>query len=57
VAIIPNSVIAKSKLGECSTPTKITGQHPHQTGALADPRRGLQLLKEVLRQHAHSADT
>jgi len=47
VAIIPNSVIAKTKLVNCSTPDQDPRrQHPGQIGALADPRRGCNLLKE-----------
>jgi small-conductance mechanosensitive channel/CRP-like cAMP-binding protein len=54
VAIIPNSVIAKSKLVNCSTPTKIHGAsirvkfQPSLT-----PAAGCNLLKEVLLGSAH----
>src|SRR5260370_41644660 len=53
-AIIPNSVIAKSKLVNCSTPTKNHGAsirvkwEPSLT-----PAAGRNLLKEVLRSSTH----
>src|ERR1700678_4706894 len=54
VAIIPNSVIAKSKLVNCSTPTKNHGTsiRVKLEPSLA-PAAGLNLLKEVLLSSTH----
>jgi small-conductance mechanosensitive channel/CRP-like cAMP-binding protein len=54
VAIIPNSVIAKSKLVNCSTPTKIHGTsiRVKLTPSLT-PAAGRNLLKEVLLGSTH----
>jgi small-conductance mechanosensitive channel len=54
VAIIPNSVIAKSKLVNCSTPTKMHGANIRVKLDLSlSPAAGCNLLKEVLLSSAH----
>ncbi len=54
VAIIPNSVIAKSKLVNCSTPTKIQGASIHvKLEPSLTPAAGCALLKEVLLSSTH----
>jgi small-conductance mechanosensitive channel/CRP-like cAMP-binding protein len=54
VAIIPNSVIAKSKLVNCSTPTKIHGAAIRiKLEPLLTPAAGCNLLKEVLLGSTH----
>src|SRR6204780_4386660 len=54
VAIIPNSVIAKSKLVNCSTPTKIHGASIRvKLEPSLTPAAGCELLKEVLLGSTH----
>jgi len=54
VAIIPNSVIAKSKLVNCSTPTKIHGTSIRiKLAPSLTPAAGRNLLKEVLLSSTH----
>jgi small-conductance mechanosensitive channel/CRP-like cAMP-binding protein len=54
VAIIPNSVIAKSKLVNCSTPTKIHGASIRvKLEPSLTPAAGCNLLKEVLLGSTH----
>jgi small-conductance mechanosensitive channel len=54
VAIIPNSVIAKSKLVNCSTPTKIHGASIRvKLEPSLTPIAGCNLLKEVLLGSTH----
>jgi len=54
VAIIPNSVIAKSKLVNCSTPTKIHGASIRvRLEPSLTPGAGCNLLKEVLLGSTH----
>jgi small-conductance mechanosensitive channel/CRP-like cAMP-binding protein len=54
VAIIPNSVIAKSKLVNCSTPTKIHGASIRiRLEPSLTPATGCNLLKEVLLGSTH----
>jgi small-conductance mechanosensitive channel/CRP-like cAMP-binding protein len=54
VAIIPNSVIAKSKLVNCSTPTKIHGSSIRvKLEPSLTPAAGCNLLKEVLLGSTH----
>jgi len=54
VAIIPNSVIAKSKLVNCSTPTKIHRASIHvKLEPSLTPAAGCTLLKEVLLSSTH----
>jgi CRP-like cAMP-binding protein len=54
VAIIPNSVIAKSKLVNCSTPTKIHGASIRvKLEPSLTPAAGRNLLKEVLLGSTH----
>jgi CRP-like cAMP-binding protein len=54
VAIIPNSVIAKSKLVNCSTPTKIHGASIRiKLEPSLTPAAGCNLLKEVLLSSTH----
>jgi small-conductance mechanosensitive channel/CRP-like cAMP-binding protein len=54
VAIIPNSVIAKSKLVNCSTPTKIHGASIRiRLEPSLTPAAGCHLLKEVLLGSTH----
>src|SRR5882762_2983879 len=54
VAIIPNSVIAKSKLVNCSTPTKTHGASIHvKLEPSLTPAAGCNLLKEVLLGSTH----
>jgi small-conductance mechanosensitive channel/CRP-like cAMP-binding protein len=54
VAIIPNSVIAKSKLINCSTPTKIHGASIRvKLEPSLTPAAGCNLLKEVLLGTTH----
>ena len=54
VAIIPNSVIAKSKLVNCSTPTKIHGASIRVKLELSlTPAAGRNLLNEVLLSSTH----
>src|ERR1700704_170537 len=54
VAIIPNSVIAKSKLVNCSTPTKIHGASIRvRLEPSLTPAAGCNLLKEVLLGTTH----
>jgi small-conductance mechanosensitive channel/CRP-like cAMP-binding protein len=54
VAIIPNSVIAKSKLVNCSTPTKIHGASIRvKLEPALTPAAGCDLLKEVLLGSTH----
>jgi small-conductance mechanosensitive channel/CRP-like cAMP-binding protein len=54
VAIIPNSVIAKSKLVNCSTPTKIHGASIRvKLEPSLTPAAGRHLLREVLLSSTH----
>src|SRR5258707_4195792 len=54
IAIIPNSVIAKSKLVNCSTPTKIHGASIRvRLEPSLTPATGCNLLKEVLLGSTH----
>src|ERR1700692_1659051 len=54
VAIVPNSVIAKSKLVNCSTPTKIHGASIRiRLEPSLTPAAGCNLLKEVLLGSTH----
>jgi small-conductance mechanosensitive channel/CRP-like cAMP-binding protein len=54
IAIIPNSVIAKSKLVNCSTPTKIHGASIRvKLEPSLTPAAGCNLLKEVLLGSTH----
>src|SRR6202140_1449307 len=54
VAIVPNSVIAKSKLVNCSTPTKIHGASIRvKLEPSLTPAAGCNLLKEVLLGSTH----
>ena len=54
VAIIPNSVIAKSKLVNCSSPTKIHGTSIRvKLEPSLTPTAGCNLLKEVLLSSTH----
>jgi len=54
VAIIPNSVIAKSKVVNCSTPTKIHGASIRvKLEPSLTPAAGCHLLKEVLLSSPH----
>src|ERR1700731_237863 len=54
VAIIPNSVIAKSKIVNCSTPTKTHGASiPVNLEPSLTPAAGCNLLKEVLLGSTH----
>jgi small-conductance mechanosensitive channel/CRP-like cAMP-binding protein len=54
IAIIPNSVIAKSKLVNCSTPTKIHGASIRvKLEPSLTPAAGRNLLKEVLLGSTH----
>ncbi|MDB6084815.1 MAG: mechanosensitive ion channel protein [Gammaproteobacteria bacterium] len=54
VAIIPNSVVAKSKLVNCSTPTKIHGASIRvRLEPSLTPAAGCNLLKEVLLGSSH----
>jgi small-conductance mechanosensitive channel/CRP-like cAMP-binding protein len=54
VAIVPNSVIAKSKLVNCSTPTKIHGTSIRvRLDPALTPAAGCNLLKEVLLGSTH----
>lgn len=54
VAIIPNSVIAKSKLVNCSSPTKIHGASIRvKLEPSLTPAAGCNLLKEVLLSSTH----
>jgi small-conductance mechanosensitive channel/CRP-like cAMP-binding protein len=54
VAIIPNSVIAKSKLVNCSAPAKIHGTSIHvKLEPSLTPAAGCHLLKEVLLSSSH----
>src|ERR1700730_7444742 len=54
VAIIPNSIIAKSKLVNCSTPTKIHGASIRvKLEPSLTPAAGCNLLKEVLLGSTH----
>jgi small-conductance mechanosensitive channel/CRP-like cAMP-binding protein len=58
VAIIPNSVIAKSKLVNCSTPTKIHGASIRiKLEPSLTPVAGCKLLKEVLLSSTHILQT
>jgi small-conductance mechanosensitive channel/CRP-like cAMP-binding protein len=54
VAIIPNSVIAKSKVVNCSTPTKVHGASIRvKLEPSLTPATGCNLLKEVLLSSTH----
>jgi small-conductance mechanosensitive channel/CRP-like cAMP-binding protein len=54
IAIIPNSVIAKSKLVNCSTPTRTHGANLRiKLEPLATPAAACALLKEALLSSAH----
>src|SRR3977135_3867099 len=54
VAIVPNSVIARSKLVNCSTPTKIHGASIRvRLEPSLTPAAGCKLLKEVLLGSSH----
>src|SRR3977135_2550519 len=54
VAIVPNSVIAKSKLVNCSTPSKIHGASIRvKLEPSLKPAAGCNLLKEVLLGSTH----
>jgi hypothetical protein len=54
VAIIPNSVIAKSKLVNCSAPNKIHGASIHvRLEPSLTPAAGCNLLMEVLLSSSH----
>jgi CRP-like cAMP-binding protein len=58
VAIIPNSVIAKSKLVNCSTPTKNHGTSIRvKLAPSLTPAAGRNLLKEVLLSSTHVLQT
>ena len=58
VAIIPNSVIAKSKLVNCSTPTKNHGTSIRvKLEPALTPAYGHDLLKEVLLSSTHLLQT
>ena len=54
VAIIPNSVIAKSKLVNCSSPTEVHGTHVRiKLASSLSPERLRTLLREVLLSSTH----
>jgi small-conductance mechanosensitive channel/CRP-like cAMP-binding protein len=58
IAIIPNSVIAKSKVVNCSTPTKIHGTSIRvKLEPSLTPAAGCNLLKEVLLGSTHILQT
>jgi small-conductance mechanosensitive channel/CRP-like cAMP-binding protein len=58
VAIIPNSVIAKSRLVNCSTPTKTHGASIRvKLESSLTPTTGRNLLKEILLSSAHILQT